>query len=202
MNKRFTALALILLLALSAQPANGGNKGSKRVMKKEHELALSFNQGELFLEGRERYATLPELLGLTPNSAKNVVLGKNRNLLNTPVGNLNIVFEKAGYFITRPKAYLMAAGAQLGGMPVAINLRTLQFAIISMNILVKLKDPRQATAIADDLELRLMRTLLNNSIAVYQVTASDYLDKLQQLRSDQRVQSAQLDLLENAASPL
>lgn len=162
--------------------------------------------GEQFISNGETYVVLPGARALRhfePDEEP------SRALTKMGLGGQEILQLKGSFIIYRAtgsndshsKPMLDSVQGRIS-FPVVLNKRTGQLGVVPGNLVVKLKNMTQAAHLADAHGLRIASRFDHLNLVFYSVgVGKDIHAAVQLLKADQRVESAEIEILENINVP-
>jgi hypothetical protein len=190
-----TTRAIAIILALVSLPAlaQAPNRSA---------LLQTLSRGAEFTSQNERYQLLPEVQAVQ-RVARDASPQQAVVRAGATAGDL--IETKAHFVIFRTTAQSTTHIQQSPDAtlyPAAFNPRTGGIGILPGTVIVKPKDMGSAAAIANDHGLELVRAFAHLHIAFYRVKpGQDILAAVATLRTDARVQSAEIEVLEHLRVP-
>ncbi|MBF0351555.1 MAG: hypothetical protein HQM11_11025 [SAR324 cluster bacterium] len=170
----------------------------------------ALEKGPVVAVEHENYWMMPELRA-TPDNPPNLFL-KPTTQSRTEQAEFRKFLEKSTFVeqkgnfkvfsqITKASPMRVERISARTNYPVLLNQRTGVFAIVTGNVLVKLKEMTQVEPLAQEHQLKLIRRFDAIQTASYEFIDQDILHALSVLRQDVRVEEASLELIEHLQIP-
>jgi hypothetical protein len=196
-----TIIFFLALLLLSIVAAATPNEASCLDASQRKALITTLPQGNTFENDGMIYIWLPTLRGEKTASSS----GSKTVTTGSATGGGQTVETKGGFTIYKAASGTVSRSASSGTMsshPVALNIRTQSFAILTGNLWLKLKDINDAQPIANDYGLTFSHVFAPMMTAFYAAPAGTDLEALRKkLLDDGRIKRVTLDMVDRIRRP-
>ena len=197
-------LGLVLIgCCLSVQPVMAEKSRVEAERQKTRDFQSGLKRGGSFTSDGRHYEILSEVRAVRRGHAESPA----DTLARAGSGQSTVLEQKHDYVIHRPAATVsnpraVTAGGQATVLPVALNPDTGNYAILTGQIKVGLRDAADARVLAQSLGLKLLRAFAHLGVAFLEAPPGvDILAVEARLKADARVSSVQIEVQEHLLVP-